>query len=209
MITGMWIDSLLLVFAGTIPLILLIIYNKRTASSTVKDTYNKFDEALKDFNSTEKHVGDNQLTGIAIDELNSKVAILKRTNFNEDFIVKVIPFSSIFESSISEDGETLIRTSRGGQIGGALVGGALAGGTGAIIGGLSSSKTSSQVVSKIELKLTIDDLSNPIETINFLSQPTPLKKDNMIYKYTSQEAEKWHKRFSIIIKRMESNKETI
>ncbi|MEW5569587.1 hypothetical protein [Rossellomorea marisflavi] len=208
---GVEIDSIIVILCAFIPLIVLIAYNRETAKGVVEDTIEQFKNTLdkNEFKATAQHIGDNQLCGIAIDEINNKIGILRRIEVKKEFDLKVLPFSSVFESEVSQDGETLIKTSRGSQIGGALVGGALMGGTGAIIGGLSGAKTSSTVVKKIDLNITIDNLSNPIETINFLDHPTPLKKDSPTYSYTLQEAEKWHKMFSIIIKRNESNKETV
>jgi hypothetical protein len=134
--------------------------------------------------------------GIGIDELNKKIHILSPTrNFIYDF-------NDIIKSEIVIDNQSVISTNRGSQLVGIAVGGILAGGIGAIIGGLSGGKISKQEIRNVELKLTINDLSNTTFKINFLSPVTKVgwSKDSTRVKNSISEIEKWQGYFDIILK---------
>ncbi|WP_223198283.1 hypothetical protein [Bacillus velezensis] len=51
---------------------------------------------------------------------------------------------------------------------GIIAGGLLGGGIGAAIGGLSASSTQTEMVKSITLKITVENLKNPIHYIHFL-----------------------------------------
>ncbi|MGD7047094.1 hypothetical protein FZC83_02425 [Rossellomorea marisflavi] len=208
---GYYLDNIVIIIAGIFPIIALGYYNYLTDNEVYDQTENKIKKVFEDnsFSPTDYVVGGTHLNAVAISEDNERILLLSRDNLKEDFRHKEITFSSVMEASLKEDGETISKASRGSQLGGALVGGAIAGGTGAIIGGLSSSRSSKDVIKSIDLKLTINDLSSPYENINIMNHHTPLKKDSTVYKECSNNAEKWLRIFSIIIKRNELNKETV
>ncbi|WJV20683.1 hypothetical protein QU593_09735 [Rossellomorea marisflavi] len=208
---GYYLDNIILSIASIFPIIALGYYNYLTDNETFDETDNKIKKLFNDtdFSPTDYVVGSTHLNAVAISEENERILLLSRDNLKDDFNYKSLPFSSLAEVSLKEDGETVSKASRGSQLGGALVGGALAGGTGAIIGGLSGSRSSKDVIKSIDLKLTINDLSAPYENINIMNHYTPLKKETTMYKECSDHAEKWLRIFSIIIKRNELNKESV
>lgn len=67
-----------------------------------------------------------------------------------------------------------------GGLGKAAVGGALFGGVGAVVGGSTGSKKTKQVCEKLNIKITLKNMNNPIQYIHLINSPT--KKDSMIYK---------------------------
>lgn len=75
----------------------------------------------------------------------------------------------IIEIELIEDGNSIIKTSRGNQVGGALVGAAVAGGVGAIIGGLSAKGVQQGTVTQLSLKIIVNNIKNPVVFINYLS----------------------------------------
>lgn len=135
---------------------------------------------------------------IALDEDNRKVAFIS----SKGIVYKIVNYKDILESHVVEDGISITKTSRGGQIGGALLGGFIAGGVGAIIGGLSSEKRTSDKVKKIELKIIVNDTDKPVQTITFLKGENDkmFNKDTHEYKYAISQAEHWQSLMSVIIK---------
>jgi hypothetical protein len=81
---------------------------------------------------------------------------------NSDAFFKIFSYRDILESEVLEDGHSVTKTSRSSQLAGTLVGGLLLGGVGAIIGGLSGKKTTHKKVTRIELKVVVNDTSHPI-----------------------------------------------
>ncbi|TMW71161.1 SHOCT domain-containing protein [Alteribacter natronophilus] len=102
---------------------------------------------------------------IAVDEKGMKVALIDGERFNESY--QVVDYRDILSSEVLVDGKELISTSRSSQIGGALLGGILAGGVGAIIGGLSGTKSKGKDISRIDFHIIINDTANPAFLLNF------------------------------------------
>lgn len=85
-------------------------------------------------------------------------------------------YSDIMSYELLEDGSSV----SSGGVGRALVGGALFGGVGAIVGGSTGKKHAKGVCEKLEIKITLNDMSHPVEYICFIE--SSLKKDGFIYK---------------------------
>lgn len=132
---------------------------------------------------------------IALDEKNEKIAVSEKSG------TYVYNFRDIVESEIIQDEVSISKVSRAGQLGGALVGGALAGGVGAVIGGLSSAKTNETQVKNISLKLVVDSLQGPYQTVRFLNSQVPLKPNNPEYTKAFDAATHWQSVLNVILKR--------
>lgn len=163
----------------------------------------KLDEALErlsDFQTSQKIIGENGKSGLAVDEAGRKVCLIKLVDeLTDEISLDVLSFSDILSSEIFEDGVTVTKTSRTSQVGGALIGGLALGGVGAMIGGLSGKTTSSEKISKIDLRLTVNRMSDPIHDINFLD--VECQKNGMLYTPAMEQARRWHGIIAIIIKR--------
>lgn len=122
------------------------------------------------------------------------------TNLNE---VKQYSFQNIIESRIDENGESITRTSRTGQIGGVLVGGLLAGGIGAAIGGLSANKKNITKIKSVDFVVIVDDTTQPIKKLKLFISGGAHPSDKH-YKDIKIQAENWHSLISIFIKRSEN-----
>ena len=150
---------------------------------------------------------------IIIDETNQKICFIENTvkgidkfkntskDFNYDYTL--YKFSDLLETEILQDGETVTKTSRGSQVGGALLGGVLAGGVGAIIGGLSGSTTSDEEFSKITLKVLMNDTQNPVKLIYFLDEIANVKKYDDRYKKANADSMDWHGVLKVIIQQVD------
>lgn len=112
-------------------------------------------------------------------------------------LLRLIRYGDIIESEIIAGGATITKTSRTSQLAGAAVGGLLLGGIGAVIGGVSGTKVTSQDVKDVWLKLLINDTSNPVHLIDFIEGAGV---DRTVPKIALQEAQKWHDLVSVIIK---------
>jgi len=172
------------------------------------------------------YISEDYKSVIAIDETNQKICFIENTvkgidkfkNTSKDFSYDytLYGFKDLLETEILQDGETVTKTSRGSQIGGALIGGVLAGGVGAIIGGLSGSTTSDNEFSKIALKVLMNDTQNPVKLIYFLYELSSVKKYDDRYKKATADSMDWHGLLKVIIqqvdkedrKRYEQHKET-
>lgn len=138
-----------------------------------------------------------ELKGFSIDEKNMKICLMQLCSTGLKY--KVIGFKDLMACEIVEDGVSVTKTSRSSQAGGALMGGILLGGAGAIIGGLSGKKKTTQELQSISLRLTINNLDDPV--FDCLLNVLPLK-DNLAYKKSIEElALHWHAIMEILIKR--------
>ena len=104
----------------------------------------------------------------------------------------------MLSSEIFVDGETITKTARGSQLGGALIGGLALGGVGAIIGGLSGKTRSSEKVKRVDLRITVNSTKSPLHDINFMDIEG--KKDGIVYKSAMDQARHWHGLIAVLIK---------
>ncbi len=153
-------------------------------------------ESLPDFSPTQKIMGNNGDTGLAIDEERKKVVLIKNGPTGVD--LKPITYRDVLSSEIFVDGETVTKTARGSQLGGATIGGLALGGVGAIIGGLSGKTRSSEKVKRVDLRVTVNDTKSPLHDINFMDIEG--KKDGIIYKSAMDQARHWHGLIAVLIK---------
>ena len=142
-----------------------------------------------DFNTSDKYFGSRNESGIAIDRVNKKIALLTP---NSRVIVR---YADIVSSEVILDSESIIKTDRVSQIGGAVIGGALTGGIGALIMAMSASKKQIDKVNKIELKVLTMETKNPIHTVLFYD-----KNSWGASKSSLEDANKWYDYISVAIK---------
>ncbi|WP_065218399.1 MULTISPECIES: hypothetical protein [Butyricimonas] len=116
------------------------------------------------------------------------ILIIGRMYNDEPFkeIINVLSFKDIIDAKIMEQGRVInststlcgdIKSNTGSMIGRAVVGGVVAGGVGAIIGGTTGNKstntycnTKTHEIVNYKLTITMNDLKNPIVSIDFDNQ---------------------------------------
>lgn len=156
---------------------------------------------IPDFSATQKVIGDDGTTGLAIDEQRKKVCLIDHRQQNVS--CRVVTYKDLLSSEIFEDGATVTKTVRSSQIGGALVGGLALGGVGAIIGGLSGKTKTSGKVKRIDLRITVNDTQSPLHDVNFLNVET--KQDGFIYQGAMKAARHWHGLVEVLIRRADTD----
>lgn len=186
------------------------IKTKKTQQMTI------LEHELKDYNFSQRFTSYDDNVTIMVDENAKKLCIAEVSETNGKS--EVYDYKDILESEIIEDGQTVTKTSRSGQIGGALVGGVLAGGVGAIIGGLSAKQTSDNEVNRVDLKIIVNNTKSPLKLVNFTTADVPdfngknipMKKDDLKYKEAMKKANHWHSLISVLIRQAdnEEKKET-
>lgn len=118
----------------------------------------------------------------------------KRKLFRFD-IFKVHSFDELFSYELLEDGKEIVTGGVG--IGRALVGGALFGGVGAIVGGLSKKKKTKETCSKIEIRFTLKNGSQPNEYIKLLNKK--VEKSSGTYERAMRKARDILSTFDLIV----------
>lgn len=84
-------------------------------------------------------------------------------------------YSEIVSFELLEDGNSITK----GGLGRAVVGGAMFGGVGAIVGGSTGKKKTKGVCTKLQVKITLNNMSTPNVYVNLIETST--KKDSLIY----------------------------
>ena len=118
-----------------------------------------------------------------LDEKRKKICLpmgLMKKKIDPD---RIFNYDDILNYELLEDGNSV---SKGG-VGRAIVGGALFGDVGAIVGGSTGHKQK-QTCTKLQIKITTNNIEHPAEYINFII--AEIRKDNMIYKNAYSSAQK-------------------
>ena len=187
------------IILGVVAAVVIAIIQAINTSKKKKEMEEKL-AGLYDFTPSQKMIGNDGNSGIAVDEGRKKVCLIKQSMGNID--LDVLTYKDILSSEVFEDGVTITKTARGSQIGGALIGGLALGGVGAIIGGLSGKTKSSDKVKRIDLRITVNRTNNPIHDINFMNVES--KKGGIIYNAAMEQARHWHGLLAVLIKRADS-----
>lgn len=122
-----------------------------------EETQNRLSQ-IEDFTATQTLYGAKGFS-LAVDEERLKICVIDRKQKPHSY--EVLPCSSILACEIFEDGCSYTTTDRGSQLGGALVGGLAFGGVGALAGGLSGKQNTRPTATRVDLRLTLDDVRRP------------------------------------------------
>ena len=159
----------------------------------------KLNSLIKDnvLEKSKTYINNDFTKAIVLDEINNKIHLFNINNYQ----CFSYDFKNIIKSEVIIDNNTVISTKRGTQILGTAVGGMIAGVPGMIIGALSSEKITSQKVKNIDLKLTLNDMNDPIFIINFLSPSNKgFIKDSPQVKNALTSLDRWQGYFNVILK---------
>lgn len=146
-------------------------------------------------------------SGLEIDNSKKELRI-----FNQQ-IEKSFPFAKLVSAEILADELSITKTNRGSQIAGTAIGAVLAGGAGAVIGGLSGSKTTKHGgIQRLVLRIIVDDFDAPKHDILFLNWKGYSGKDTADrhgpFKEAFEKADAWHARLTSIIREASASQTT-
>ncbi len=152
---------------------------------------------VNDFAPTQQLTGCDGKSGLAVDEYQEKICLMKSL-MGEHFPV-VVSYADIVSVEIHEDGQSVTKTVRSSQVMGALVGGAIAGGAGFIVGGLSGKTRSDDKVKRIDLRLVVDNTGDPLHFVTLLN--LEVKRGGILYEQAMNKALHWKGVIDIAIRR--------
>ena len=156
-------DMIIAIFVGAILIGVIAGIVKSVNNKKHKDESKIALDNLKDFKADNHYLSASSGISIGFDNQRKKICFLDKLHKPTIF-----EYNKILQCEVIEDGETILKSSTSGTIGRTLLGGILGGGVGAIIGGTTGSKTQKENISSIDLKIVLNDTTNPIYKINFL-----------------------------------------
>lgn len=169
--------KLIVVFLAVAGLIIYWLLNNKNMK-----TYNmfmkrkkKFEESIKDFEATQKYVYQNMAIAINQDEEELCISTMKNGTPNS----LVYNFKDTIGSEVMEDGIAVTANSRNSNLHGEIHDGIQ---TEDVVPG--------KKVTRIDLKILIDDLCNPSVLANFMFWE--INKNSEEYKKLSEDAFRWH-----------------
>lgn len=169
------------------------------AEEKIRDTFN----GVVNFNPSIIVISIDGSSGIAIDEDAGTICVVSGGAPEP----RVIPSKDLLASELVIDGSSESSAVRSSQIGGALVGAALLGGVGAIIGGLSARSRTTATVSSIAVRISINDMTNPLHEVFLLALPAGFdgspRSDPKI-KALIEQGQRLHAQLEILIRRADS-----
>jgi hypothetical protein len=130
---------------------------------------------------------------LALDPASNRFAIMRGAS------VKVFTFDQLVAVEVERNGGLLTRTNRGSQAKGAIVGGVLLGPAGLLVGGLSGSKTTTDLVKRLSLKVFTKDLEQPVHEIVFFKDGQGKEQNSMFVRRAAERLDEWHGRFRTIL----------
>lgn len=149
--------------------------NKKSAEWTLAN--------LTNFKTDSSYLSDTSGVSIGLDTIQNKIGfILNKTAY-------VYKYSELIKCELLIDNSVVMEASLMDTVGRAALGNMVAGKTGAIIGGVTSTKSES-ISENIDIKVTVKDMTYPVFRINFLNSRT--KTNSKEFKKRRDEAEKWH-----------------
>lgn len=193
--------TLLIIFIVICVLIGILLGIRQTKHDNELDAEKRKTEAqlgrVAGFVASQKLMGTDGRTGIAVDEQHDSLCLL--TLRQGKLSQRVVPRQGVLSVEVFEDGESVTRTVRSSQVMSALAGKIFYGDTGAIIGGLSGKTRTEGRVSQIDLRLVVNDTAAPLHDVSILDTDVP--KGGIRYNEAMNRARHWHGIVEVLIKR--------
>lgn len=105
---------------------------------------------------------------------------------------RIHSYDDVLDYELLEDGGSIVK----GGLGRAVAGGVLLGGVGAVIGGVTGKKKSKPTCTSLKVKITLNDMTKPIEYINLITRET--KKSGSLYQICERQAQEIISVFQVI-----------
>lgn len=188
------------VFLFLLVIIVAVIINV-VAKSKAKKAMSAELKSIPGFTVSQEIMGEDAKTGFAYDENSSQICLVNK--HGKAISKRVMQNRDILSVEVFEDGESVTKTARGSQLGGALLGGIVFGPLGAVVGGLSGKKKTENKVKRLDLRLAINDTSSPIHDVCFMD--VEVKKSSVVYKNAYKNVTHWSAIIETLIKRADDD----
>lgn len=188
--------------------------NEEIMKKEKEEKLHRYNSLKEKYTITKEYIDNNSTNAILLNDENNIMVLI----YNDMKDLKTFNYSDILQVEVIKDGETISKTNRKSQFGGAIVGGILAGEVGALIGGLSGETNVEEKVNSIDLKILVNDTNKPTYSINFFRAPFNKStkkiepadiKSSTEYQAGAKEIEQWYSIITVIIKRTEKENHNI
>jgi len=155
---------------------------------------------LSNFKPSRSAFGIDGETGIAFEESKNRICLLFHDAEKPSH--RFLSSQDLYSAEVvEEDGASLTRVTHSTKLGNAIVGGLLLGGVGAVVGGLSgkSGTETSRVITKLVIRLTINDTATPTHNITLINQAVETPTET--FKTARTTAAEWNDLLAVLIKR--------
>ncbi|MCA1442356.1 hypothetical protein I6F07_19475 [Ensifer sp. IC4062] len=139
---------------------------------------------------------------IALDPRGQRIALSQSAT-----PAKILSFRDLVAVEVLQNGASITKTNRGNQVAGAAVGALLLGPAGLLIGGLTGTKKSVQLVDKLSLKIYINDLVSPVHEVIFFNQPKS-DPNSVLVKESAKLLDEWHGKLRTILHSQKTSGDT-
>ena len=171
-----------------VPLLILLFLPKAFIQRGAKKAFRK----IKGFSPTHEFVSPFG-TGIAVDTDSQRIAF-----WGKNWAIFDCDFKDILSTETVINGESVNKTNRGDQIIRGAVGGLLLGPAGLLIGALTGSKRTEEKISKISIRVNVNDIDNPMHEVVFY-EGEKIKKSSFEHEVWAEKADEWIKRINAVI----------
>lgn len=101
-------------------------------------------------------------------------------------------YADVCSVEVLKDGTSISTTNRGSQLAGAAIGELAFGPVGMLIGGLSGSRTTREMISNVSLKVVVDCKDQPVYRVTFLAMKKAVRANDPIVKQLTARLEHFH-----------------
>src|SRR5690554_4403182 len=163
----------------------------------VAQGYSEAMSQLSNFTISQQCLTLNFVCSLHYDESQNKLAIIKRlddlaSNGSPQFALPhVYASKDIIEVQIVEDGSTIMQQHNDSTISRAVVGGILAGGAGAVVGAMTGKMVPEFVVSKLGIRIHVNDKQHPSYYVPLIDFSEPQKIGDFDYNGKLEIANHW------------------
>ena len=163
----------------------------------------KSEQDLAQIPHTQKTLSTDYLTALLINENINRLYIASKENYDSLFEIKEYAFNEILEVAIVEDKNLLSLLPKDGLLGASL------NNDGTVVhiinteDGAEDKEKDDEQVSKLSIKMVVDDLLDPLVEYMFLDNEDEIDKESDEYKDGFKLCNEWYQKISVIIKRQE------
>lgn len=148
------------------------------------------------FTASHLHVGVDGKSAVGIDDRKRIFCFI--TCDAGRTVHRLIPYDSIIAAEVYEDGSVVSSASRSSQILGAAAGGLAFGVVGALAGAVTGKRRETPTVSRIDLRVMVNDMATPTHSVSFLAIDVP--RSGAVYSAASERARTWQARFETALR---------